>query len=175
MRLRTSMTVSAMICSGTVIIRRWNEPVRKSAWEFRSLHNSNTWQLVWFIWMCMTKGMFQTDFTTLGNLGCTCTALKFTLKMSTLSTWKDALSTIFWWPTLVLMKFTSVSLVAISTSSRASTGQATSEMLMGSASSQKRQKLQMKPKGRRNRLLPTGKPPQRKAPLVRLPELPKEI
>ena len=51
--------------------------------------------------------------------------------------------------------------------------QATSEMVRISASSQKRQKPEMRQKGRRNR--PMGKPPQRKAPSVRLPELPEEL
>ena len=94
--------------------------------------------------MCMIKGIFQTDFITLDNLGCTCAALKFTLKMSTLIILVDILSTISWWPTTVLFKFPSRNLAVISTTSRIRTEQATSEMLKRSANSLKRQNAKRK-------------------------------
>ena len=85
-----SMTVNVMISS----LQAWPPPQDGSNSCTSEAGSLIVFAVVVF-WMCMIKGMFQIDSITLDNLGCTCTVLKSTLKMNTLSTWVDILSAIF--------------------------------------------------------------------------------
>ena len=168
-RAKMSMTVNVMISSGMATSRRWIELVHRWSWESQSHRSFSTWQLVWFIGMCMIKGMFQTDFRYIGQSWLYMHRPQIYFEDEYIE-----------YPARhpehnLLITIHQMSLAAVSTSSRTRTRQATSEMPRRSASSQKRQKPEMRQRGRRNRPLPTGKPPQRKALLAPLPELPKEI
>ena len=96
-------------------------------------------------------------------------------RRSTLNTWRGILTTICCFHARVSIRWQFMTLRDIRNGSRPKMKILTRRTLRRSANSLREPRSKIKPKGRPNRLVPTGEGHQRKAPLARLPEHPPKL